>query len=240
MFPAKRLVFASLCLCEAIRPFSAPAMAQSSQANVHLTQSDTLFAAKNESLLFARRIQGLGSESDTSTPFSTASIKGSGWPRFASGNGNVAFLAAGTFLPLLSNSADGGQQTLRVADSLLTSTLITEALKTITHEKRPDGTDYKSFPSGHATAAFAVATMQAHFNPDQAIFWYAGAALIAASRVKLKRHYTHDVVAGAAVGILTSRLEIRQRRGLLLSPFISGTSGRQQQRRAGMSMVLSF
>ncbi len=159
------------------------------------------------------------------------------WARFASGTGNILYLAAGTLLPLVEDGKDGKQHALRTADSLLTSTLITEGLKTITHEKRPDGSDYKSFPSGHATAAFAVATMQAHYHPRQALLWYGGATLIAASRVTLHRHYTNDVIAGAAIGFLTSQLELRQRRGLLLYPFISGS---KENRVTGLSMGGSF
>ena len=140
-------------------------------------------------------------------------------------------------LPFLEDGGNGKEHAIRTADSLLTSTLITEALKKVTHEKRPDGSDYKSFPSGHATAAFAVATMQAHYHPRQGLFWFAGATLIAASRVSLHRHHTHDVVAGAAIGVLTSRLELKQRRGLLLFPFISDQS---KERTAGISLGGSF
>lgn len=168
--------------------------------------------------------------------------------RFASGAGNVLFLAAGLLAPLAEDGPQGRQHTYRIADSLLTSTLITEALKRIVREKRPDGSARTSFPSGHATAAFAAATMQSYYHPKQAPFWYAGATIIAASRVQLNRHYVHDVVAGAAVGYFTSRLELRSRRGLLLRPFISdngpsgnGPSGARSQRSGvGLSVAGTF
>ncbi len=140
---------------------------------------------------------------------------------FASGSGTVAYLAAGTLLPLLTNKNNGGsQQTLRTVDALIVSTITAEALKNVTHEKRPDGSDFESFPSGHATAAFTVAAMQAHYHPRQALLWYAGAAAISASRVTLDRHYTHDVLAGAALGYFSAQLELGQGRGLVLRPFI--------------------
>lgn len=157
--------------------------------------------------------------------------------KFASGPGNLLFLSAGTLLPLLEDGPDGKEHALRAADSLLSSTLITSALKRIVREKRPDSDKRTSFPSGHATAAFAVATMQSHFHPHQALFWYGGASLIAYSRVKLHRHYTHDVVAGAAVGILTSRLEISRPRGLVLAPFISS---RREGGPSGINLSLNF
>lgn len=159
------------------------------------------------------------------------------WARFASGTGNLAYLAAGTLLPLVEDGKDGSQHTLRTTDSLLTATLITEALKRLVREKRPDSDERTSFPSGHATAAFAVATMQAHFHPNQAIFWYLGATTIAVSRVKLHRHYTHDVLAGAAIGFLTARIELKQRRGLLLSPFIQS---KKEGGASGVSVSMNF
>ena len=142
------------------------------------------------------------------------------WAKFASNTGNLIFLGAGTLLPLVEDGKNGDQHALRAADAVISSTLITEGLKRVFREKRPDNNERNSFPSGHATAAFAVATMQAHFHPNQAIFWYAGASAIAYSRVKLRRHYTRDILVGALVGIGTARLEIEQSHGLLLFPFI--------------------
>ena len=158
--------------------------------------------------------------------------------KFASGTGNILFLSAGTLLPLLEDGKAGKQHSIRTADALIVSTLITEGLKQVVHKKRPDGTDYKSFPSGHATAAFAVATMQAHYHPNQAIFWYAGASAISASRVTLRRHYTVDVLAGAAIGFATARLELSQNRGLLLRPFIRQNA--PGDRVTGVSFSKSF
>ena len=160
------------------------------------------------------------------------------WAKFASGTGNILFLGAGTLLPLIEDGKDGGQHSIRTADALLTSTLISEGLKRIVHKKRPDGGNYESFPSGHATAAFAVATMQAHYHPKQAILWYAGATTIAASRVKLRRHYTVDVIAGAVLGFATARLELGQNRGLLLRPFIHQAGPRNSV--SGLSVSKSF
>ena len=160
------------------------------------------------------------------------------WADFASGPGTLLFVGAGTLLPLATDGKDGAQHTLRTADALIVSTLLAEGLKQITREKRPDGSDTKSFPSGHATAAFTVATMQAYYHPKQALYWYGGAALIGASRVALDRHYTHDVLAGAALGYFTARLELNQNRGLLLRPFIRQSA--PDNRVAGLSFSGSF
>ncbi len=158
--------------------------------------------------------------------------------KWASGTGNALFLAAGTLLPLATDGKEGTQHSLRTFDALITSTLLTTGLKVITHQKRPDGSDFRSFPSGHASAAFTVATMQAHYHPRQALLWYSGATLIALSRVKLRRHYTRDVVAGAALGFASARLELSQPRGLLLRPFIRNEG--RNKRVTGLSFGRTF
>jgi hypothetical protein len=141
--------------------------------------------------------------------------------KFASGAGFGIYVASGLALPLLEDGKDGKQRSLRTADALLTSALISEGLKRIIHSNRPDGSDDDSFPSGHATLAFTVAAMQAHYKPKQAPLWYLGAGLIAESRVHLRKHRWRDVAAGGLIGYATARYELKQRRGFLLIPFIN-------------------
>ncbi len=135
---------------------------------------------------------------------------------FISGAGTYLYLAAGLGLPLLEKQND---HALRTLDSLVVSAAFAEITSHLTNKQRPDGGRY-SFPSEHATAAFSVATMASSFHPDQAIFWYAGAAAIGQSRVQLKRHNWADVIAGAGLGYTTSRWELGTSRGFLISPWI--------------------
>jgi undecaprenyl-diphosphatase len=58
-----------------------------------------------------------------------------------------------------------------------------------------------SFPSGHATVAFACATVLALAVPRLRLPLFALAALIAFSRVYVGVHYPFDVLAGAALGV---------------------------------------
>jgi membrane-associated phospholipid phosphatase len=140
---------------------------------------------------------------------------------FASGTGNIIYLGAALGLPLLADGKDGRNHALRTADAIGTSLLLTEGLKSLVREKRPDSDAHDSFPSGHATAAFAAATAESGLHPKQAPLWYLGATLISYSRVRLHRHYDRDVVAGALIGYGTARLELSAPRGLILSPLIS-------------------
>lgn len=77
-------------------------------------------------------------------------------------------------------------------------------LKAVVIEERPDHSDDKSFPSGHAAIAFATArSIDKEFRKD--CIWipiagYAAATAVGIERVASERHHWYDVVAGAAVG----------------------------------------
>lgn len=163
----------------------------------------------------------------TATPILEAKLQsaqpGSGeWriDKFLSGGFTWGYLAVGQAAPFVERQHQPMQRALRSGDSELVAVGITEALKRLTHVPRPDTQVPDSFPSGHATAAFAMATAQSQFNPGSALYWYIGAAAISASRVRLNRHHVTDVLAGAAVGFLATRWELSQPRGLLLNGLI--------------------
>lgn len=140
--------------------------------------------------------------------------------RIVSDEGTILYLGTGVVLPLLLNGKNGKNQSLRVVDSLGTSFLVCEGLKAVTDVKRPDSDSRDSFPSCHATLAFAVATMQSEYQPKYALLWYAGASAIAYSRVNLNRHRWTEVLAGAAIGYGIAKLELSQPHGLILFPLI--------------------
>ena len=60
---------------------------------------------------------------------------------------------------------------------------------------------YSSFPSGHATTAFALAFAVSAVWPQARIAMVVYALIIAASRLVLLAHHPSDVVAGALVGV---------------------------------------
>jgi len=66
--------------------------------------------------------------------------------------------------------------------------------------------DYASFPSGHATAAFAAAVAISLVCPRLRALMWIYALLIAASRVVVAAHHPSDVIAGAIAGSLGALL----------------------------------
>ena len=65
-----------------------------------------------------------------------------------------------------------------------------------------------SFPSGHTTGAFAAATvfaMEYSDRPLVRIIAYGSASLIGLSRITENKHWVSDVLAGAALGLLSGR-----------------------------------
>jgi lipid A 4'-phosphatase len=68
------------------------------------------------------------------------------------------------------------------------------------------GADHWSFPSGHAATGAALATALWCLWPRPLLFYAIGAALVAASRVVMGAHYFSDVVMGAFIGIVVTRV----------------------------------
>lgn len=66
-----------------------------------------------------------------------------------------------------------------------------------------------SFPSGHATSAFAAATILSAYDKKRAWIYYVGAGIISYSRIYLSCHYFLDVVAGALIGYVISSLVLK-------------------------------
>lgn len=85
---------------------------------------------------------------------------------------------------------------------------VTYSLKHTIHEMRPDGTDNHSFPSGHTAVAFCGATTLMHeyrkVSPWIGVAGYAVATTVAVDRVRRNRHHWGDVVAGAAIGVVSA------------------------------------
>ncbi|MFC4739887.1 phosphatase PAP2 family protein [Flavobacterium ponti] len=87
----------------------------------------------------------------------------------------------------------------------LVNGVTTEGLKYLVKKERPNGTNFKSFPSGHTSITFqSAAFLQKRYGWKFGIPAYVLASYTGFSRIESKNHYFIDVLAGAAIGIGSS------------------------------------
>ena len=115
-----------------------------------------------------------------------------------------------------------GNESHRETGKLLSSAyigagILTYGMKKLVGRKRPldETLGNPAMPSGHASITFSVATVLGYRYPKWRIPLYIGAGLVSFSRVYLGRHYTSDVLVGAAIGTATGVLVWHNRATLL-------------------------
>ncbi|TWV99642.1 phosphatase PAP2 family protein [Chitinophaga pinensis] len=94
----------------------------------------------------------------------------------------------------------------------MSSVLVTSStffIKNATGRLRPDGSTYNSFPSGHTSVAFMTAQFMweeyKDVSPWYGVAGYAVATTTGVLRIYNNRHWLSDVVAGAGLGILSTK-----------------------------------
>lgn len=144
------------------------------------------------------------------------------------------------------------ETSLLAAESLIITAGLTEGLKRVTSRKRPNQTDDqyafqgpggtgKSLPSGHASHAFAVASVLAEQYDETRIvplLSYLGASLTALSRVNDNKHWMSDVLTSAALGYVVGKLTVknsafRETTGLSVLPYSTGDE-------VGLNLAVKF
>lgn len=87
---------------------------------------------------------------------------------------------------------------------------IVNSLKYSAQVERPDGTDLRSFPSGHTATAFMTATMltkeYGYKSPWVGIGAYTVASATGFMRMANNKHWLSDVLTGAGVGIVATEM----------------------------------
>ena len=87
--------------------------------------------------------------------------------------------------------------------ALIVSQALTQGIKVVGQRARPTG-ECCAFPSGHASAAFATASvLERHLGYRGAWPTFVVAGYVAASRLHDNRHFLSDVMFGSALGIAT-------------------------------------
>ena len=124
----------------------------------------------------------------------------------------------GASILLMAYGNESHRETGRLLSSAyLGAGIMTYGMKRLIGRKRPldETLGNPAMPSGHASIAFSVATILGYRYPKWRIPLYIGAGLVSFSRVYLGRHYTSDVVVGAAIGTATGILVWHNRVTLL-------------------------
>lgn len=108
--------------------------------------------------------------------------------------------------------------TIQLAESIVAAQLLTEGIKMLEIEQRPNGSDWKSLPSGHSAGVFSGAMfVHKRYGWKPALIPYAMALTTGWARVHVRAHYWHDVLAGAAVSALFTWLLVDKYQGLEVS-----------------------
>jgi membrane-associated phospholipid phosphatase len=147
--------------------------------------------------------------------------------------GAYSLTAIAIGLPIIKHDKNGA---LQAAGSIASAQIISLGLKSTFPELRPDGSDRKSFPSGHTANSFAAAaTILNREGKGAGIPAFAVAALVGVARVKADKHHWYDVLAGAAIGTGTGFLITHKRTGqsIAIIPWGDSTGG-------GLSVAMRF
>lgn len=151
----------------------------------------------------------------------------------ASDVGVAALSIAALGVPIAQGDKQGAFQ---AAGSIGASALVTTGLKEAFPELRPDGSNRKSFPSGHTSTAFAsAATLFNRQGAHVGIPAMVVASFVGVARIQADKHYWYDVLVGAGIGtasgfLITNR---RSERQALIMPWGDSKSG-------GVSVALRF
>lgn len=147
--------------------------------------------------------------------------------------GAYGLMAVAIGVPLAKDDTNGA---LQAGGSVVAASLVSEGLKEAFPELRPDGSDRKSFPSGHTARAFAAAaSLYNRQGQSFGIPALAVATLVGVARVEADKHHWYDAVAGAAIGSAAGFLITRDRpdRTAMIVPW--GDS-----KGAGISLAMRF
>ena len=151
----------------------------------------------------------------------------------ASDIGAYSLIAVSVGLPAIKKDGEG---VLQAAGSFGAASLVTEGLKQAFPTLRPDGSDNKSFPSGHTSRSFAAAaTLWQRQGKSIGIPAMIVAGMVGVARMKADKHRFGEVAAGAAIG-LASGILITNKRSDAQTALVPWTDGKG----GGISFAMRF
>ncbi len=154
--------------------------------------------------------------------------RGGGLPAVSRGfsSGGSVYATGGVAAGLYIIGRSTGNRRMRetgllATEALIDSGIVTWAIKFTTQRQRPykdNGrgrffTTGNSFPSGHATTAWSVATVVAYEYKDKPLVRYgafAAATAVSLSRYTGRSHFLSDALLGSAIGYVIGRFVYRR------------------------------
>jgi len=122
----------------------------------------------------------------------------------------VSFVGGSVVASRLTKSDHFRSFSYTLAQAYATNFILSRGLKYATHRMRPDGSASTSFPSGHASDSFAIATvMWSYYGKKWGIPLCVIATLVGVSRIEHGKHWPSDAIAGAALGYISAKTAIR-------------------------------
>lgn len=97
-----------------------------------------------------------------------------------------------------------------LSQAMIVTGVYTNAIKLAVRRERPDASNNRSFPSGHASNAFTIASVISRHYKKLAIPAYAFGTFVAVSRMAAEKHHFSDIVAGSGLGIAIGRVVVRR------------------------------
>jgi membrane-associated phospholipid phosphatase len=173
---------------------------------------------------FDHRLQQESNEDQTFTRGGTASGDG-----VAVGLGALAVgVGAGEWI-----GGDGGHSAEVLFESFVLTDGLTEVLKHTVRRRRPGDSSADSFPSGHTSFAFSMATFLQRRIADSFDGWvgdlgylmYLPAAYVGIDRSEANRHWPTDVAFGAFLGVLCTNVVYDAHYGSAGQPGLFGVQG---------------
>ncbi|MDW6003978.1 phosphatase PAP2 family protein [Vibrio mangrovi] len=116
--------------------------------------------------------------------------------------GDIAEITVPLTAGVISLWKDDTEGFYQLVEGALYTAAATHTLKALTHERRPNGSGFDSFPSGHVSAVTqGAAYLHFRYGLEYGLPAYGVAAFVAHSRVESHKHSWYDVGAGAVLAI---------------------------------------
>jgi len=132
--------------------------------------------------------------------------------------GAVALPVAAAVMTVAEHDKGG---TIQFTKSFATAMAATYGLRYTVQENRPNGHD-RSFPSAHTSSAFAgAAFIQRRYGWTYGVPAYIISSVVGYSRIDAKEHWIHDVLASAAIGVVSNLIFTTRFEGVQVTPAVN-------------------